>query len=509
MSKIVTHRILTGRSTLLRRLCTAVEVKNETAATPVVRNESQTLYKRLSALGSAKGKASEILNEYIREGKGYVVEKQCLERCIKELRKFKKHQCALEIMEWMANRNVNFGSADRAILLDLIAKVQGVPAAEKYFNDLPSKAQDCYTYGSLLNCYCVEKMADEALALYERMDKMRYTSTLCFNNLMSLYMRLKKPEKVPLLAEEMKRRNIKLTTFTYNILMTSYLSSNDIEGVERVYEEMKSGNEKMCDWTTYSHLACAYSKLGFYEKAGIAMKKMEGEIGRLRNREGYHFLLSLYAGMSNRVEVNRIWSSLKSQFEVTTNYSYLIMVQSLSKLDDMDGLKKVFTEWELRCSSYDMRVANAAIGAYLRHDMVTEAEEVFSTAMERSKGPFFNGLEMFSVSFLKKKNADRALQCIESAISMSKEKDWSPRPETIKTFLKHFEEERDVDGAERFCGCLKKLKGCYLNGDVYKSVLQTYSGAGRMSHDMRTRMEQDGIDITDELESLLQKVCPQ
>ncbi|CAH9143296.1 unnamed protein product [Cuscuta epithymum] len=509
MTKFVTSRILAGPSMMLRRLCTAVEVKAETEATPVDDNGSRHLYKRLSALGSTKGKVSEVLNEYIREGKSRVVRKQQLQRCITELRRYRKHQCALEIMEWMVSRGINLGHSDRAILLDLRAKVQGITAAEKYFNDLSPKEKHCYTYGSLLNCYCVKKMEDKALALFKEMDEMNYVSnSLPFNNLMCLYMRLEKPEKVPPLAEEMKRRNIKLSTFTYNILMTSYISSNDIMGVERAFEEIKRENEKACDWTTYSHLACAYSKLGFNEKAELALKMLEEEIRGAPNREGYHFLISLYGGMSNLVEVHRVWNALKSKFQVTTNYSYLIMLQALNKLNDMDGLKKVFTEWQSSCSNFDMRLANAVISAYLRHDMVAEAEKVLLIGMERSKGPFFFAWEMFSVFFLtKEKNISRALQCIDEAISLVKDKEWSPKSDSINAFLNYFEEESDVDGAERFCSSLKKLS-C-LKGDVYKSLMQTYIAAGRISHDMRQRMEEDGIEISDELKILLKKLSPE
>lgn len=75
-------------------------------------------------------------------------------------------------------------------------------------------------------------MTDKALALFKKMDEMNIASTsVAFNNLMSLYMRLGQPEKVPPLIEEMRHRNIPLDTFSYNILMHSYSCLNDIEAV--------------------------------------------------------------------------------------------------------------------------------------------------------------------------------------------------------------------------------------------------------------------------------------
>ncbi|KAJ8565827.1 hypothetical protein K7X08_008403 [Anisodus acutangulus] len=140
--------------------------------------------------------------------------------------------------------------------------------------------------------------------------------------------------------------------------MNSYSCLDDI-GVERVFEEIKQENAKECDWTTYSNLAVAYVKSGHNEKAVLALKKLEEEMGP-RNRGAYHYLISLHSRMSNLGEVYRIWNSLKHFLE-TTNTSYLVMLQSLSKLNDIDGLKKCYEEWKSNCSTYDMRLANNVI----------------------------------------------------------------------------------------------------------------------------------------------------
>ncbi|PHU30555.1 hypothetical protein BC332_02648 [Capsicum chinense] len=495
MIRNLTRQISNETRLHLRRLSTAAAERS---------GRDARLYRRLSALGATKGSVTETINEYMREGR--VVKKYELETCIKELRKYKRYQHALEIMEWMEKRGINLSLVDYGVRLDLIAKVQGITAAEEYFDSLSPSIQNLSTYGALLNCYCVEKKTDKALSLFEKMDQLNFTSkSLAFNNIMSLYMRLGQPEKVPPLVQKMKSRKVPLCTFSYNILMTSYSCLDDIEGVERVFEEIKQENAKECDWTTYSNLAAAYVKAGHKEKAELALKKLEEEM-EPRNREAYHYLISLHARISNLGEVYRIWDSLK-RFLGITNSSYLVMLQSLSKNNDIDGLKKYYEEWESSCSTYDMRLANNVIGAYLRHDMLNDAEKVFHCALKRSQGPFFVAWEMFMLFYLSKRQIDLAQKCMDGIASQIKENKWRPKFETINDFLKHFVEEKDVSGAEEFYKFLKKVN-C-LSSDVYSSLLHTYIAANRTADDMRLRIKEDGIEMSRELEELLKSVCPE
>ena len=121
---------------------------------------------------------------------------------------------SMQIMKWMEYRQITFSTTDFALYLDLVSLTDGMAAAESYFNGLPPRAQNRFTYGVLLNCYCRNLMEDKALAFFETMNQLNYvTSDLPFNNLMCLYMRLGKPGKVPLLIDEMKQTMNKLDNF--------------------------------------------------------------------------------------------------------------------------------------------------------------------------------------------------------------------------------------------------------------------------------------------------------
>ena len=456
----------------------------------------------------------------------------------------------MQVMEWMELRRIMYSSVDHALRLDLIYKTKGISAAEDYFNGLPPVAKDPSTYGALLNCYCKESMEEKALSLFKMMDELNFVSSdLVFNNLMSLYMRMNQPEKVPPLVEEMKQRNIPLGAFTYNLWMNSYASLNDIEEVERVLSE----DESNPNLTTYSNLAAIYVNGGLFEKPESALKKLEeamkppkheayhfliglyagtnnsGEINWVMNslksvfgttnnmsnllvmlqalrkppkRETYHFLINFYAVTNNLGEVNRVWKSLKSAFQTTNNMSYLVMLQALCKLKDVDGLTNCYKEWESSCSSYDVSLANVAISAYLSQDMYKEAALIFDDAIKRCKGPFFLAREMFMVYFLKTRQVDWALSHLKAAVSEVEDEEWCPAPETATAFLEYFEGEKDVDGAEEFCRVLKTFN-C-LTPNIYHLLLKTYIAAGELAPEMRQRLKEDHIEISVVLENLLE-----
>ncbi|KAL3648118.1 hypothetical protein CASFOL_009086 [Castilleja foliolosa] len=486
------RRLLAGASTAVRTL------SKETAPP-----SEDRLYRRLSALGNKKGNVASTINAYIRQGRP--VGKFELTACIRELRKYKRYNQALEIMEWMELRKFNFSHKEYAVRLDLIAKANGTTAAENYFNALSPSARVHCTYGALLNCYCEEKITDKALDLFSKMHKEKMIALpLPYNNLMSMYMRLGQPDKAVVLGEEMKKNNIQPDTFTYNLLMNCFSSLDDIESVERVFEEMKLENSKMCNWTSYSNLAVLYMKGGYREKAELALKNLEKEM-RTHDREAYHFLISLYAGLDDLHNVHRVWKDLKSKMRVMTNKSYLMMFQALRTLNDMSGLKKCYEEWESVCSIYDIRLLNTAIGSFLGNDMIEEAENVLKTALQKSGGPFFKTWEMFMNFYLKNKEINRALEIMNIVTLKVGENEWRPKPETIENFLKSFKEESDVSGVEEFYKYMKRIK-C-VDSCLYKVLLEIYMGAGKTSFDMRERIEGDGIEISSELENLLESVC--
>nr|XP_010921472.1 pentatricopeptide repeat-containing protein At4g01990, mitochondrial [Elaeis guineensis] len=466
--------------------------------------EWKPLYRRLSALGGApEGSVTKTLNKWVREGRpARAVE---LMKYVKELRKYRRYNHALELMDWMVNtRGMNMSYTNHAIRLDLIAKVRGIESAEEYFFKLPEPAKNERTYGALLNCYCSEKMADKANALYEKMNEMNIaSSTLVHNNLMSLYMKLGQPEKVPAQVQEMKEKNIAPDNLTCCILMNSYASLGDIDSVEGVIKEMEEEGEVTLNWSAYSTLAAIYSSAGLVTKAESALKQLE-ELVDSHDREPFHFLISLYAGTGNLVEVNRIWKSLKTTFPKPTNMSFLTMLQALNKLDDIDSLTQCYEEWESFYVTYDLKLTNLMLGAYLRKGMVKEAEALWARTSEKGAGFDRRTCELFLDCYLKNHNMELALKWLENAVSMVKQDEWKLSQEKVSTFLKCLEEAKDVEGAERFSKSLKVLN-C-LDTRAYESLLRTYSLARRRDPSLRQRINDDKIELSSHTKRLLKRV---
>ncbi|CAN8306436.1 unnamed protein product [Cochlearia groenlandica] len=477
------------------------------ASLPTAASRQRELYKKLSKLSVTGGTVSETLNQLTMEG--ITVRKGDLFRCAKDLRKFRRHYHALEIFDWMEKRKMMFSVSDHAIRLDLIAKTNGLEAAEHYFNNLNHSTKNHQsTYGALMNCYCVELKEEKANSHFQKMDELGFVNnSLPFNNMMSMYMRLGQPEKVLPLVDAIKQRNIAPCAITYSIWMQSCASLNDLDGLEKIRDEMGNEDQAKTTWNTFSNLAAIYTKAGLYEKAESALKSMEEKMNP-NNRDAHHFLISLYAGISKAPEVYRVWESLNKARPEVNNLSYLVMLQGLSKLGDLEGIKKIFTEWEAKCWAYDMRLANIAINTYLKGNMYQEAESILDRAMEKTKGPFSKAKQLLMIHHLENGEADLALKKLEAAVSDSAENkdEWSWSSELVSLFFLHLEKAKDVDGAERLCKILSNCRP--FDSETATFLVRTYAAAEKTCPEMKERLFQHQIQVSEEIQDLLETVCP-
>ncbi|GMH20914.1 hypothetical protein Nepgr_022756 [Nepenthes gracilis] len=511
MSKY-TCRLIFSCSLQLRRLCSAAAKEAvETAASAGVAATTPSpsenrLSRRISAVLATGGKVADVLHQYISEGN--VVRKEDLMNCLRSLRKYKRYQHCLEILEWMENGRIKYPAKSYATRLDIISKLKGIAEAEKYFGSLSPDAKNKYTCEALLRCYCMENMVEKAAALFEEMKRLNFRSRLVFNNLMTLFMKVGRPDKVPPLIQDMAECNLPPSSYAYTILIQSYACMNDLEGVDRVLEEILN-DDKNTNWTVYHNLAMVYVRAGVFEKAELALNRLEEFLKDSIHceRSSYHLLIIMYANTGNVAAVKRVWISLKSSFPRCHNLSYLHLLEALSRLDDVDGLAKYFEEWNNSHKIYNSRLANIMIGAYLSHDMLCNAEQVFEDAVTKAAAPYFRGHEMFMAYFLDKGEIRSVLKHVEAAVAkVGKDEKWQPDPEIIGPIFGLFKEEKDVDGAEEFCRMLKKVNCLDLKAVL--SLLQIYIAAGRTATGMRARVEEYGVEDSSELESLLEKVCP-
>ncbi|XP_027107962.1 pentatricopeptide repeat-containing protein At4g01990, mitochondrial-like [Coffea arabica] len=469
----------------LRWLSTATEMATATAtatattATTAVTQDTATavtkdkpnisLFRKLKELNIGPGSdanVSVVLDEWANESQAKRFDAA---RQINFLRSRKHYHLALQLSEWLESSKIEMNNADRAVQIDLLAKAKGIASAEVYFDGLQGSAKTNKTYGALLNCYCKEKMLDKAVQLFAKMKELNFTSTLNYNNVMSLYLSSNQPEQVPLLVQELEQNKLKADKYTCNLLINSYASSNDINAAEKVLEKMKKDKVKY-DWFTYGNLATIYVNAGLLPKAKEMIGEME-KFENVRDREFFHMLINLYELMSDLAGVNHVWNSLKSVFPSPSNTSYLIMLLALFKLGDLENLEKYFREWESQCSLYDVRLFNVVLESYLNRNMIGEANALYESMVTKGIDPTLATLNIFTIYHIKNDQIDSALKYLEMGAckTIPEEHRWFPTDETVKLFLEYFEKKNDATRAEKFCNSMKKIGR--LDSAVYASLL--------------------------------------
>ncbi|XP_057849128.2 large ribosomal subunit protein mL101 (rPPR4) [Cryptomeria japonica] len=416
---------------------------------------SFNLYRRISRVGCNPSVIPE-LQKWMEEGRR--IKKFELQLIIKELRKYGRHAHALQISEWIVGRSeFTKGLSDHAVRLDLIAKVRGIASAESYFNSLPEIAKVEPTYGALLNSYVTANMTEKAEALMEKIEELGYARTsLPYNQLLTLYKKTGKFDKVPSVLEQMKRKNISQDKFTYNIRMNICAAMSDIDGMEKVLLEMKYNPMVNTDWSTYGNLANIYIKAGLSDKAQAMLQEMEMKINQW-DRELFIYLITLYAGVGNKDGVNRMWQSLKSAFPKLTNMNFICMLDSLVKLDDLEGAEKLIEEWESAVVDYDFRVPNILLKAYVNNGLVEKAELFVELALDKQRKPICNTWEILAEGYLKTMQLDKATQAMDKALSIMKQDEWKPKPANVQALLKHFQECSDMEHEEQYHKLLRDM----------------------------------------------------
>ncbi|XP_074267793.1 pentatricopeptide repeat-containing protein At4g01990, mitochondrial-like [Silene latifolia] len=504
-SSIATRIFNTNLHSFLRHISTsaaAVTTTKSAAAKPNTLPKGYIFHK-IYEVGSTGGRVSDVLHRLIRSGQR--VNKVDLYDCFKDLRKRGRYQQCLEILDWFEKGRIDSSGRDFALRIDILHKLKGLAEAEKYFDGIPSDFKNHYVYGSLLNCYCADLETDKAMSTFKKMDEMGFASNvLAFNHLLDLYVKIKQPEKVPQLISEMKKKQVPLNGHTYSFWIQSYRLVGDLEGVERVFQEAQEDSLVKDDWVIHSNVASVFIEFGQFEKALSHLEKLKIFLNNSDNpsRNAFQHLISLYAGAGSLDSVIETWNTIKSKFKVDNKQSYASLLEALSRLDDIKGLENYFREWESTCKNYDERVPAVVIGAYLRHDMVEEAERLLKDATKKAGNVLRSPHVKFMNYYFEKGETECALKHMEAAI-VSK---WKPIAKKLDPCFQHFKDQKDVDGLEKFCQLLKRAHS--LDTKAYIRLLQTYVAAEKTAPDMRKRIKEDGINVTPKLEELLERVCP-
>ncbi|KAG8099448.1 hypothetical protein GUJ93_ZPchr0013g37166 [Zizania palustris] len=380
-----------------------------------------------------------------------------LQRIVKELRKRRRHRQALEVSEWMnVEGHVNFLPKDHAVHLDLIGEIHGSGAAEAYFSNLADKDKTEKPYGALLNCYTREHLVDKALAHFQKMKELGFVfSTLPYNNIMGLYTNLGQHEKVPSVIADMKSNGIMPDNFSYRICINAYGTRADFFGMENTLEEMECEPYIVVDWNTYAVAASNYIKGNLREKAFSALKKAEAKIN-IKDADSYNHLISLYGGLGDKSEANRLWALQMSNCRRHINKDYTTMLAVLLKLDEIGEAEDLLKEWESSGNAFDFQVPNVLLTGYRQKDLLDKAEMLLDDFLKKEKMPPSTSWAIVASGYAEKGDAAKAYELTKNALCVyAPNSGWIPRPRTIEMILKYLGDECDVKEVETFINLLK------------------------------------------------------
>lgn len=237
--------------------------------------------------------------------------------------------------------------SDYAVRIDLMTKVFGIDAAERYFDGLPLSAKTSETYTALLHSYAGAKFTEKAEELYQRIKESNLSfNALMYNEMMTLYMSVGQVEKVPLVVEDLKRQKVAPDIFTYNLWISSCAASLNIDEVRRILDKMSRHAGSNESWMTYADLANIYVTAGHLDNAG-SNSLVEAE-KRTTQREWitYDFLIILYAGLGSKDKIDQIWKSLRMTKHKMISRNYICVLSSYMMLGHMKEAGEVIDQWK-------------------------------------------------------------------------------------------------------------------------------------------------------------------
>ncbi|KAL8152156.1 hypothetical protein V2J09_009916 [Rumex salicifolius] len=460
-----------------------------------------SLYSMISPLGNPGISVKSELDCWIKQDKKVWVGE--LKRIIRDLRKRKRFSQALEVSEWMNEKDIcKFSSIEHAVQLDLIGRVRGFSAAESYFSSLQEHDRNDKTYGALLNCYVRQRQTDKSLSHLEKMKEMGFASSpLTYNDIMCLYTNTNQHQKVPEVLAEMKKNHVFPDNYSYRICISSFGVKSDIDGMEKMMKEMETQSHIAVDWNTYAVAANFYSKVGLVDKAIEALEKAEVRLEK-KDGTGFNFLISVYAKLGKRDQVLRLWELEKIACKRCINRDYINVLESLVKLGELGDAMKVVKEWESSGNCYDFRIPNVVIMGYCEKALFEEAEAMLDALTKNKKQSSPNSWGAVALGYLDKGQMRKAFECMKTALSLHMEtKGWKPSFWSVMGLLSWVGDQGSATEAESFVESIKTLVP--VNREMYHALLRAYVKSGKDVQGLLSKMRADKLDEDEATKKIL------
>ncbi|XP_011658827.1 pentatricopeptide repeat-containing protein At5g09450, mitochondrial isoform X3 [Cucumis sativus] len=368
--------------------CSHGALRSESFDESVNYEEFNDLKSRIFQLRLPKRSAIRVLERWTSEGNQVTIAE--LRNISKELRKIQRYKHALEILEWMVSHNQSeLSDSDFAIRIDLMTKVFGVDAAERYFEGLPIDAKTCETYTALLHSFAGSKLTDKAETLYEKMKESDIPLTaLPFNEMMTLYTSIGQVEKVSSIVDDLKQRMVHPDIFTYNLWISSLAAALNIDGVKQILNEMNHNPNSNENWVRYIELVNIYVKSAnlLHSESNSVVESVSG----ISQREWitYDLLIILYAGLGNKDKIDQIWRSLRMTKQKMTSRNYICIVSCYLMLDDLKEIGEVIDQWKQSTTTdFDISSCNRLVNAFIEAGLHEKANSFVNVLIQKNCEP--------------------------------------------------------------------------------------------------------------------------
>ncbi|KAF3773783.1 Pentatricopeptide repeat-containing protein [Nymphaea thermarum] len=363
------------------------EEKEDSVSASADNTGEDDLRSRVFQLGTPRRSAAAAIEKWI--GEGGTVEQSELRGIVKQLARSRRYKHALEILEWMGKHHeYTLSAGDYGDQIDLITKVHGIDAAERYFEALPPTEITCASYTALLHSYASAKLTEKAEVLFDKMKTSNSTlSILPYNEMMTMYMSNSQYDKISALVEELSDKQISPDLFTYNLWISACAATLDINSIRRILDKMSCDPNFSDGWKMYVRLVNIYITAGRLENTENAIVETDKKITQ-REWITYDFLIMLYAGLGNGEMISQIWKSLKMISQKMTGRNYVSILSSLIMLGRTKQAAQIIDEWKRSTAPcYDVSLTNRLLDAFAQAGLSGHATFLHRMLLEKDLLP--------------------------------------------------------------------------------------------------------------------------
>ncbi|GLT94361.1 hypothetical protein SLE2022_121060 [Rubroshorea leprosula] len=347
--------------------------------------EGDDLRGRIFRLRLPKRSATHVIERWVGEGNRLSISE--LRDISKELRKSQRYKHALEISEWMlTHKKFELSDSDYATRIDLMTKVFGIDAAERYFEDLPLSAKTSETYTALLHSYAGARLTEKAEELYERIKGSNLSFTaVTYNEMMTLYISVGQVEKVSSIVEDLKRQKVAPDVFTYNLWISSCAATLNVDEVRRILSEMSSDSGSDDAWARYIKLVNVYITANRLVNAESSSPIEAGKGISQREWITYDFLVILYAGLGNKDKIDQIWNSLRMTKQKMMSRNFVCILSSYLMLGRWKEVGEVIDQWKQSSTTdFDTSACNRLLSTLADVGLADKANDFHKLLIQRN-----------------------------------------------------------------------------------------------------------------------------